>query len=88
MHGISIIHITDNSNTHMYKHPDNCPITCDYVHCVLYTRLGLGNHSQCQMKHVTAYCQVESVGWISQLTAVPPTPSLNLMTPSLSDMRK
>ena len=42
MHGISIIHITDNSNTHMHKHPDTqsdnmrlCTL------CIVYeTRLG------------------------------------------------
>ena len=88
MHGISIIHITDNSNTHTHNTQIHSPIMCDYVHCVLSTRLGLGNHSQCQMKHVTAYCHLKSVGRISQLTAVPLAPSLNLMTPSLSGMRR
>ena len=74
MHGISIIHITDISNTHTHNTQIHSPITCDCVHCVIYTRLGLGNHSQCQMKHVTAYCQVDLVGRISQLTVVPPIP--------------
>ena len=41
------------------QHTDTQPIMCDYVHCVLYTRLGLGNHSQCQMKYVTAYCHLK-----------------------------
>ena len=43
MHGTSIIHITDDSNTHTHNTQIHSPITCDYIRtlCNIYeTRLG------------------------------------------------